>query len=238
MHAVLHQSRKNSLECRLVHLFRAINGVIAINQNLRLYDRNESTLLTECCIARERLSIRVYAGARRNALSDSDHSAPFGKPSAQLPIFFHPTAEAIQSLRHNLTREERQVDRSLVHLYAGDDSLLREHLSKRSPITRRGAKRLIKHDHAADCLLDTLGRKQQLAICAAVFIIRGKLDAVKAPLNRPHTFIGRKYALAFCYKRPGNRLEFLFIHRARTSFFFVEWLILHPAMSVASQFRR
>jgi len=61
-------------------------------------------------------------------------------------------------------------------------------------------------------LLDALGRKEHIAIGAAIVVIGFDLDAVETPLDRPHTLVGRENTFSFCHHRLSNLFKFLFGH--------------------------
>ena len=64
----------------------------AVHQHFRLDDRDNAGFLAQRGIARQRMGIGVDRPARRQALADADHAAPFGEAGAQLAIFVQPFA--------------------------------------------------------------------------------------------------------------------------------------------------
>src|ERR671938_425050 len=72
--------------------------------------------------------------------------------------------------------------------------------------------RLVEEDHAADVLLDPLGREEEVAVGAAVLLRRLDGDRVEALLDRPVALVGGEDSLVLGDQRAGGRLEVLCSH--------------------------
>src|SRR5918992_43484 len=106
---------------------------------------------------------RVLAGA---AWSDRDHRAPLREPGAELVVLRQALTQAVEPFGHRLLGRTCQRLRAHVDLDPGDDPLLLEQLRERRAVRRALPDRLVVKDDAADELLRTLGREEEIAVGA------------------------------------------------------------------------
>ena len=158
---------------------------VAVHQHLRLDDRHEPRLLAERGVAGERVRVRPDAVLARDVARRSSRSRATwrsarrarGTPSSRSRSPSRPSVTVSPSA-------QRERLRARVDLDARDDPLRLEQLRERRPVGGALADRLVEEDHAADVLLDALGREEQLAVGAPVVLGRLDVDRVEALLDR------------------------------------------------------
>ena len=195
----------------VAHHVEAVAGR-AIHHHLRLHDRHNACLLAQCGIAGECLRVGFHGTPCWQAISHVDDRAPFGKAGTQIVIFLQAGGEAIETLGDLFTGKARQIDRTLVHLDAGNGTGSLDHLGERGSVLGLLAQGFIIEDDAGDVVCHgVLGREQQFAVIAAAFFGGDQVDVVKALLDGAGAFICRQNALACRHHGAGNILK-PFVH--------------------------
>src|SRR5205085_8787175 len=126
---------------------------------------------------------------------------PLLEPGAEVAVLLEPAAEAVEALGDRLAGRVRERLRALVDLDPGDDPAALEQLRERRAVGRGLPDRLVEEDDAADELLDSLGREEEIAVGAAVLLRRLEVDRVEALLDRAVALVGGEDALVRCDQR-------------------------------------
>src|SRR5437867_2766162 len=120
---------------RLLGYFEiAFDCVCAVHKHLRLDDRHQVPFLTKRCVARQRLRVRVDAGARGNSVADRDHRPPLGKARAELSIFGQSLTQSVETLGNFLAVKIRHRLGAFVHFDPRDDPLLFQRFYETAPV--------------------------------------------------------------------------------------------------------
>ena len=92
-------------------------------------------------------------------------------------------------LREFFAGEIGKGDRSFIHLDAGNDALLREHLRHGDAFLRPLTDRLVEQDNAADKFTQAGSREQHLTIGQAVFLSGRNVERFESLPDRWEAFI-------------------------------------------------
>ena len=115
---------------------RSGDVVTAVHQHLRLDDRHEPGLLSERCVASQRVCVHPDAVLARDAVADREHGTPFREARPELPAR-RAVRAARPARRWPFPRCERELLRALVDLDPGDDPLpLEDQRERRSVVAR------------------------------------------------------------------------------------------------------
>src|SRR6185503_8105407 len=103
----------------------------------------------------------VFAG---DVLADRDRCSPFGEACPELVILREAVAKPVEPFRNGLSVSKGERLGSRVDLDSWDDAFRAEELGKRCAVGGLLSDRLVEEDDAADELLHSLGRKEQLPV--------------------------------------------------------------------------
>src|SRR5205809_3323434 len=176
----------------------AFNCVCAVHKQLKLDDRHQVPFLTKRCVARQRLRVRVDAGARGNSVADRDHRPPLGKARAELSIFGQSLTQSVETLGNFLAVKIRHRLGAFVHFDPRDDPLLFQRFYETAPVASLLPNRFVKENYTADKFACTGSGKQKFAICATVLLCGRNINALQSLLDRPRTLIGCQDPLPRC----------------------------------------
>jgi hypothetical protein len=108
-HALIKQLGVEPLEGELGHFITALDGVIAIHQNLGLDDGDDIGFLAQRRVAGQRVHVHIHGVLGGNVLAiDVDDGAPFGEARAQIMILGQTLAQTIEALGDGLAFGARQ----------------------------------------------------------------------------------------------------------------------------------
>ena len=130
-----------------------------------------------------------------DALVDRDHCAPLREACAELVVFREPLAQPIESFGDRLALGERKRLGALIDLDPRNDPLRLEQPGERCPVGGALADRLVVEDHAADELLGSGRREEELSICPPGLLGGVDSDRVEPLLDRAGALVGSKDAL-------------------------------------------
>src|SRR4051794_1868879 len=125
------------------------------------------------------MRIGLQAKGRWDAFPNSDHRPPFREARPQGAVFGQTITQAIEPFGDRFTRKTRQSYSAFIHLDPGHDATLFQQGGERRAILRLLADGLVIENDTADEGLNTRGRKQELAIDAAVLLRRGNVDTIE-----------------------------------------------------------
>src|SRR2546427_1020235 len=148
-----------------------------------------------------------------NAFADRDHCPPLGEARAHLEVLGHALGEAVEAVGHLLAGRERELDRPLVDLDAGDDAFLRQVLGKGRAVGRLLARRFVEQDHPRDVLLDPRRAEEQPAVGAPVLLGAFDTHRLEALLAGAARLVGGAGALALRHHRGGGFGKKFLVHR-------------------------
>jgi hypothetical protein len=134
--------------------------------------------------------------------------APLGEARAQGVVPGDAIAQAVQPLRHLLTRSAGEGLGAAVDLDPGNDALRSEQLGERGAVRCALVDCLVEEDDAADELLGAFRREEDLAVDAAVRFGGLDVDGVEALLDGRGAFVGRENASAGRHHRSRRRCQF------------------------------
>ena len=155
---------------------------------------------------------RPDAVLARDVLTNREHRAPFREARVDLPILREAFAEPVEPFGDRLAFGQCERLRSFVDLDAGNDSLGLEELRERRPVGRRLADRLVEENDAADELLGSLRREEELPVLPARLLGGLDSDRVEPLLDRRVALVRREDALAVGDDLCGGLLQLLKIH--------------------------
>jgi hypothetical protein len=96
--------------------------------------------------------------------------APLGEACACSVVLLAALGQVVEALRGGLAGRARELHGALVHLDAGDDALLAEHLDEGGAIVRLVEQRLLVGDGAGHELAEARGGEEQLPVIPAVLL--------------------------------------------------------------------
>ena len=143
------------------------------HQHFRLDDGDEPDLLTQGGVPGQGVRVGIDTGAGRNAGTDSDDRAPFGKARAHLEILLQTDAQSVKTFSYFLSGVAGQILGTGVHFYAGNDAGIDDDPYKGNAIALSFADRLVVEDETANALAETRCRDDQLAVGAACLLRLG-----------------------------------------------------------------
>jgi hypothetical protein len=190
----------------------ALDGVVAVHQDLGLDDRDQPGLLGGGGEAAKGLGVGGDAAEAGDALADGDDGPPLGEPGLKVAELDQAAGQAVEALGDLLALEAGQPGGAGVDLDPGDDPLAGQDLGQRGAVGGALAQRLVIQDDAADVLGRPLGGEQQLAVGAAVVLGRGDLDGVEALLDGAAALVGGQDALARGDQRRRGRGQLVCSH--------------------------
>src|SRR2546423_790425 len=120
----------------------------------------------------------------RERIGDRVRRTPFREARAEAVVLLQPFAQPVEAFGDRLAVGVRERLRTLVDLDARDDTLRREQLREGRPVEPVLANRLVVEDDAADVLLDTRRREQEVAVGTPGLLGRLEPDRVEPLLDR------------------------------------------------------
>jgi hypothetical protein len=148
------------------HLPASIERMIPIHQHFRFDDGDQSRFLAQRGIAGQGLRVGLDAASGGKSVTQGNHGSPLGKASTHLEIASQSAMQPVQPFGDLLSRMAGQRLRADVHLDAGDDPRVSDHLEERGAVVLPLTDRLIEEDHPADGFAETGGRHEQFPIGA------------------------------------------------------------------------
>ena len=121
-HALGIQLVENGSQDFLRHRAAPLQSMIAVHQHFRLDDGNQSSLLAQRGIARQRVCVGLDTTTAGNSLADGNHRPPLGKPRAHLKVFLQTAAQSVQAFGDFFAGMSGQVLGSGIHFDAGNNS--------------------------------------------------------------------------------------------------------------------
>src|SRR6266446_7427509 len=101
-------------------------------------------------VARQRKRIRTETGDARQSVCDMDDCPPFREASAHAMVLLEPIPQPVEPLGDRLVRRAGERLRAGVDLDAGEDTLVREHVSEWRAIGTLLTNGLVLHNDTAD----------------------------------------------------------------------------------------
>mmetsp|Transcript_27017 Transcript_27017/g.61992 ORF Transcript_27017/g.61992 Transcript_27017/m.61992 type:complete len:441 (-) Transcript_27017:20-1342(-) len=171
--AVLAQLLVHGGEDALLHARGGGDVVGAVDEDLRLDDRDEAALLADARVAREVLRGDLDGEVSRAARLDVDleRRAPLGEARALLVVLLGALLESVEARAPGLAlAAARQRLQAGVHLDSGDDAVLVEHVHERLAIRVALEESLLEQNGARDVLADARGGEEEVTPLHAVFL--------------------------------------------------------------------
>ncbi len=167
--------------------------MVSVGKHLGFHDRDDSRLLAQCGIARERVRVRLDRAARRRIGGDPKDGAPLCERRAHRPVLDKALPQPVEAFGDRLLRSERQRAGTGIHLDPDRDAARTQRVDEPDAALRALPYRLVVEDHSADELPDPGGRNQQFPVRAALLF--GRLDAElrETRVARAVRFIDREY---------------------------------------------
>lgn len=125
----------------------------------------------------------------------SEDNAPLGEASTGGVVLLAALVQVVQALGGGLAGRARDLNSPLVHLDAGDNALLAQHLYEWRAILASVEQRLLVADGSRDVLAQARRGEQELAVVAAVLLGVLHVDTGEALGNGTGGLISGKDAL-------------------------------------------
>jgi len=174
----------------------ALNVMRAIDEDLRLHNRNQTILLADDGIASKTLSIQVNGKLRWLVGANLEDSTPLGKAGTGLVVLGTALAKVIMALGGGLLVGASDLDGTLVDLDAREDTSLLKNINEGLAVLGLLVEGLLKEDHTTEVLEGTRGAEEELTEGTAVLLNVLDIDAGKALANSASGLISSKDTLA------------------------------------------
>jgi len=157
-------------QCLCGHFITTLNGVVAVDQNLGLDHRCQARFLAQGRITRQGVRVRVDTAMAGDAVTDRDHSAPFGEARAHAPVLRQTVTQTIKTLSYLFAGVAGQVLGTLVDFNAGYDTDVGEMGREGCAGQCLVSDGFIEKDGSGDELRQPVCRHQHIPIGAPTFL--------------------------------------------------------------------
>ena len=157
----------------------AVDVVVAVEENLRLDNRHETSVLADGGVAGEAVSA-VGDGNLGRTGRDGDDGTPLAEAGALLVVLGGALGEAIETLAPGFTVGVGERPEALVNLDTRVDTLALEHVNERGTILGGLVQGFFKENGAANVLAEVRRGDQKFTVAAAVLFGVFHTDAFEA----------------------------------------------------------
>ena len=189
-----------------------LQRMLAIHDDLRFDNRNETCLLTQRRITSQCMGIGFNAAPTRKPIADRNHRAPLGKARAHANVFSKSVAQSIQAFCDLFTRMPGQLLGACIHFDAGNDTRLNEDFDKGRTIFLLLPDGFVVEDCAAYRLTQPWSGHNQFAISSSSFDSLRNSKLCEALVTGSVALIHREQALVIGEKQLCGVSQHLRIH--------------------------
>src|SRR2546426_7553318 len=132
---MIEERLENEFQSHFGHFKVAFEGMVAIHEDFRLNNWNESSLLSESSKSCQRVGVGFEASAAGNIRADGDDGPPFGEARAELGVFGQALAQTIEAFGDFLAGKRSHRLGAVIHLDARDDALSPEQLDQECSVS-------------------------------------------------------------------------------------------------------
>src|SRR5208337_4676503 len=157
----------------LRYLAAPLQAMLAVHEQFRLDDGDQSTFLARRGITSQSLRVGLDAASAGNAIAQGNHRAPLGKTGTHLKVLLEADTQSVQTFGYSLSGMTCQVLGTDVNFDAGNDSRIDEDFDKGSAIVLLLADRLVVEDRATDAFAEAGRGHNQLPIGAPSLLCLG-----------------------------------------------------------------
>mmetsp|Transcript_29775 Transcript_29775/g.85251 ORF Transcript_29775/g.85251 Transcript_29775/m.85251 type:complete len:264 (-) Transcript_29775:178-969(-) len=191
-----------------IHCNGSLQGVVSLQDNIRLYYRHQALVLADQCIARKVLHVGVDCKICWASIGcDRKWAPPLGKLHAGRLVLLAPGSQRVKPLHHGVTTSTGQLIDLQVWLNTGDNAQPRQHLWKQDALIVLLVNGLRVQDCSAQVLIHAGSLVEHLPVDAPVLLSVLHTHSLKSSANSTRTLVSCGDSFAGRTNCLNNRLE-------------------------------